>query len=317
MREKENSIGKLWMFHRIAPDRPETVFHKLDRNTRVTPKQLEQCILQAKEDGYRFVSIDEFLEKKHKGIGDKNDIVITIDDGYRDIYEYARPVFEKHNVPYLFYVASDFIQYGFDRCARPEFDGSQLAMDIIYQNTNFVLNGKSYSARTEDEKYRLFNDLWKIFKRVKRFHPWMSGRRLLARLLKVHPLDFDTYHKKYACSAAELRELAGTLLCTIGSHSKSHTPLHKIWWRPKLKQEFSESKRILEEMIGVPVEHFSYPYGSYCKKVDALVRQYYKSASAVYSIRGEADADCRADEDDYILPRVDMTREKIADWLNK
>lgn len=305
------------MFHRIAPDRPETVFHKLDCNTRVTPKQLEQCILKAREDGYRFVSIDEFLEKKHKGNGDKNDIVITIDDGYRDIYEYARPVFEKHNVPYLFYVASDFIQYGFDRCVRPEFDGSQLAMDIIYQNTNFVLNGKKYPATTEEEKFIFFNVLWKRFKRIKRFLPWMSGRCLMARLLKGFPLDFDSYHKKYACSAAELRELAATSLCTIGSHSKSHAPLHKIWWRPKLKREFSESKRILEDMIGAPVEHFSYPYGSYCKKVDALVRQYYKSATAVYSIRGEADADCRADEDDYILPRVDMTRKKIADWLDE
>lgn len=92
-------------------------------------------------------------------------------------------------------------------------------------------------------------------------------------------------------------------LCTIGSHAKSHTPLNKIWFGPFLKREFTESQQVLQDILGHPVVHFSYPYGSYCKKVDGLVRQYYQSAAAVASVKGEPDVYCCGD-DDYILPRI-------------
>ena len=116
--------GALWMLHRVAPDRPETVFQKVDQETRITPEYLEKLIVEAKEAGYRFLSLDQFLANKHAGKGSEKDIVVTIDDGYRDIYQYAWPIFEKHQVPFVFYVASDFIQFGFEHCKRPELDAA-------------------------------------------------------------------------------------------------------------------------------------------------------------------------------------------------
>lgn len=295
--------GALWMLHRVAPDRPETVFQKVDQETRITPEYLEKLIVEAKESGYRFLSLDQFLANKHAGKGSEKDIVVTIDDGYRDIYQYAWPIFEKHQVPFVFYVASDFIQFGFEHCKRPELDGGQLAMDIIYHHQNFEIGGKKYPAASLEEKAACFNALWKKFKRIKRFKPWASGRKLLQNLLPGYEMDFAKYKAEYVCSPEELREMNRSPLCTIGSHAKSHTPLFKIFLRTHLRRELSESQQFLEKVLGEKVEHFSYPYGSYCKKVDGLVRRYYKSAAAVGSASHEGDVYCAGD-DDYILPRV-------------
>lgn len=300
----ENCCGKLWMLHRVAPNRPEIEFHRFDKSTRITPEYLERCILEAKAAGFRFVSIDEFLANKQAGKAFAKDIVITIDDGYRDIYQYAWPVFEKHKVPFVFYVASDFILYGFDRCRRPEIDGGQLAMDYIYHHQNLAFGGKKYPARDEAEKSLCFNDLWKRYKRTKLFLPWVSGRRLLSKYLRDDSLPFDAYFKKYVCSPEELREMNASPLCTIGSHGKSHYPLYKIRLKSNLKKEFAESKRVLEGILGQVVEHFSYAYGSYCPQVDGLVRHFYKSGVAV------RDACCYLSDDDYQLPRITVKAEK-------
>ena len=61
-------------------------------------------------------------------------------------------------------------------------------------------------------------------------------------------------------SKEQVVELSRDPLCTIGSHTISHCMLK----RKDVNQEyeFSESKKILEQLTGKPVEHFAYPYGT-------------------------------------------------------
>jgi len=59
---------------------------------------------------------------------------------------------------------------------------------------------------------------------------------------------------------------------TIGSHSRSHPPLSAIGNPLRLKDEIAGSKAWLEERLGVPVDAFAYPYGSYTAAVVAAVR---------------------------------------------
>ena len=63
--------------------------------------------------------------------------------------------------------------------------------------------------------------------------------------------------------------------CIIGSHSKSHKNLTKIMYKD-LDYELKESKEYLENIIGVKVKHFSFPYGSHNKYLISKVRKLYK-----------------------------------------
>lgn len=58
----------------------------------------------------------------------------------------------------------------------------------------------------------------------------------------------------------------------IGSHSRSHPHLNKIFSPEILWDQIYNSKSILESQLGSPVEDFAYPYGSYNAAADLMVR---------------------------------------------
>ena len=67
----------------------------------------------------------------------------------------------------------------------------------------------------------------------------------------------------YRCmTAAELKALAAEPLITLGAHTISHCDL-AYRTRAEQQAEIAGSKQQLEQIIGRPVAHFSYPYGSF------------------------------------------------------
>ena len=67
----------------------------------------------------------------------------------------------------------------------------------------------------------------------------------------------------------------------IGSHSLTHPNLKKIPIS-QAREEIVASKKNLEDIFGVSVEHFCYPYGSYNDAVRDIVREAgYQTASTV------------------------------------
>ena len=59
-------------------------------------------------------------------------------------------------------------------------------------------------------------------------------------------------------SKEQLLELDKDNLCTIGAHTLTHPMLRKA---TKMKEELTESKRQLEELLGHSVDYMAYPYG--------------------------------------------------------
>jgi peptidoglycan/xylan/chitin deacetylase (PgdA/CDA1 family) len=84
----------------------------------------------------------------------------------------------------------------------------------------------------------------------------------------------------------------------VGSHSCSHPRLHELppdaaW------DEIAESRRALHDTLGVPIEHFAYPFGDFTADSVELVRRA-GYTSAVTVLPGVA----RASDDRLRLPRI-------------
>ncbi|MBI4564014.1 MAG: polysaccharide deacetylase family protein [Planctomycetes bacterium] len=58
----------------------------------------------------------------------------------------------------------------------------------------------------------------------------------------------------------------------IGSHTCSHAVLEGMA-EDRLRREIFESKKILEERLGIPVRHFAYPQGRFSLEAERLVRE--------------------------------------------
>lgn len=68
--------------------------------------------------------------------------------------------------------------------------------------------------------------------------------------------------QQYWLNQAEIKTLAKSTLCTLGTHGHSHTKLATLAPQEQY-HELKTSKEILENLIGKEVIHMSYPHGSY------------------------------------------------------
>ena len=85
---------------------------------------------------------------------------------------------------------------------------------------------------------------------------------------------FTNYDKATFCTKKELLEMIDSKLVVIGSHSHSHINLLES--SVDVEFELSHSKKILEEMLGVNVDSFVFPFGKYNQSILDLTLQYYK-----------------------------------------
>lgn len=70
----------------------------------------------------------------------------------------------------------------------------------------------------------------------------------------------------------QLREMAKDPLVTIASHSVSHRIMPELT-DSEIQVEVSESKRILETELGIPIHYFTYPEGKYDPRVLKAVQE--------------------------------------------
>jgi peptidoglycan/xylan/chitin deacetylase (PgdA/CDA1 family) len=90
----------------------------------------------------------------------------------------------------------------------------------------------------------------------------------------------------------------------VGSHSLSHQRLHELP-QDAARHEIAESRTALRNMLGVPIEHFAYPFGHFTADVVELVRHAgYSSAMTV--LPGVA----RGSDDRLRLPRIFVNGER-------
>lgn len=107
--------------------------------------------------------------------------------------------------------------------------------------------------------------------------------------------------ERSAMTEDELKQFAKHPLVTIQSHTVNHPILTNLT-DETLKTELTESKRILEGLVGYPIDIFSYPNGNVGQReIDAL-----KDAGYRYAFTTKADAFNLDNYNPYLLPRMAM-----------
>ena len=84
----------------------------------------------------------------------------------------------------------------------------------------------------------------------------------------------------------------------IGAHSKTHPRLSRIP-AAQAREEISGSKKSLEDLFGVPIRHFCYPYGDFSPAVRDMVEEAgYETAVTVNP------GVWRGGSDRFLIPRI-------------
>lgn len=250
LRFKQGAVGCIFMLHRVDYKDNKRLFP--NENMKVTPQFLENLIIKYKKKGVSFFSLDDlyvFLQKPDNLT--KPFVCFTLDDGYRDNYVNAYPIFKKYNVPFTVYVATDF----------PD-NKAQLwwyeLEDLILSNSELFLgNGEHIVCMTMDQKCEAFLYVRSLILKLKR----EFFLEEYIKLLNIDECHLEDYVKKHSMSWNDVKALANDPLCTIGGHSVSH-PAFNVLSDEELSNEVLNGCKILEDNLGKRVEHFAYPFGT-------------------------------------------------------
>jgi len=254
------------LYHRISHARPDT------QSLCVTPEHFEQHLeVLAKE--VSVISPADLCDRmKHGKAFTSPSVLITFDDGYADNAHVAVPTLEKHSLPALFFIATEFVGTGkemwWDRAERCLFEPSHLPPELSLDINGAMVR---FATKTPAELQKVMGGLHPILKYLR-----PGGQEhILSQLHRWSNTSSTTREAYRSMTWDELSRMASSSCVTIGSHSHTHTPF-RILSEDEQRYEFIHSRTLLESCIGSAVTFFSFPYGllkDYGEATEILCRQ--------------------------------------------
>lgn len=220
---------------------------------------------------YKFISLTEWVDLVNNKKNIKNRYaILTFDNGFKNIIDYAYPIMKKYYVKGCFFVISDLI--GTNQLLWT--DSIELFFRN-YKNSKFKFTFKdkrieySLTSKLEIKKASsdIVNKLRTLNYKERILHLKQFNLKTNAKNIKIFPKEYTISNWK------ELRSLDKNIL-EIGCQTKTHTLLDILKSEDEFYKELFLSKKKIEEEIGYPIKHLSYPSGSYDKYVIQFARKY-------------------------------------------
>jgi peptidoglycan/xylan/chitin deacetylase (PgdA/CDA1 family) len=301
-------FGAILMFHRVRP--PLEQGFEPNRGLEVAHRFFDALINHLRNRGHDIVSLDDALAVLRSGETPARPfVVLTFDDGYRDLVDYALPTLERHRAPFTAYVTAGFAD-GSARLWWIELEEAIRRLDRV----DVIAGGRSVTrvCRSVSEKSQTFAEIYWLLRD--------GGEDELLRVVKnlcaLAGVESRRLTTSHCLDWRALEPLARHELATIGAHSLTHPRLAKLDIGAAMR-EMSESRAAIERELGVEAQHFCYPVGdpaSAGKREFELAAEL-KFASAVTTRPGMIFAEHR----DYLhaLPRLSVNgRHQSLDALD-
>ncbi|MEK7541724.1 MAG: polysaccharide deacetylase family protein [Patescibacteria group bacterium] len=258
-------------------------------------------------ENFRIVSVEEVVRAARESRGGAW-AAITFDDGLRDQYTNAVPLLKKYGVTAAFFPITLALTGTVPPTHKLHILLSASEADVLVDLWNEYAGLQRREMGAQDiipkDRYIL---------RKSHQHDDVLPANLKAAIARaprsVKNGFLDTTFKNLGISEeSALRELfmseeeLATLSregFTIGSHSHGHDALDSVS-SDLLRQDIRESKRRLENLLGVSPTVFSYPYGRYSPETRGVVQKEGFCYAVTTDRRG-----ITAGEDSYSIPRFD------------
>ncbi len=249
LEKKKGAWGVVYMLHRVDDIDPNGI--TANEELKVSPSFLDYVIKEYKKKGFDFLTLDELYEVMNLGIKPKHPFVVfTLDDGYEDNFTKAYPIFKKNEVPFCIYVTTNFPN-------KKAFLWWYALEDYLMERTEVTLgDGSFFSLKTLQEKDNAFRQ---IRSKILAF-PQKGFNESFYNLLKGFDKPIEVYVEKLAISWEQILVLNKEPLCTLGAHTVNHYAFTQLT-EDEIYFEIEEGTRILEQMVGRKILHFSYPHG--------------------------------------------------------
>ena len=166
-------------------------YHQFDRrNNRfsTTSAKLAEHLEWLQQNGWEIISLErlvDFLEGR--GAIPMKSALITVDDGYKSVYQRAWPVLRKKKVPWTFFVYTDFIGVGGSACTWAQLR-EMAAQGVSVQNHSKSHSFLNRRGQRTDEEYE-------AFLRAELLESRLEMERQLRRRVWAHAYPFGAWNR--------------------------------------------------------------------------------------------------------------------------
>jgi len=306
----------------------------------VTPRHFDEH-LQTLSQSYDVMTIATLVEHLEARTLPKRSVAITFDDGYKDNL-FAKSQLEKFGLPATVFVTTSALDNGREfwwdeleqlflapghlpeRLYGSTLDGFKLhrfigAMELgedAFYGTDTAKTFAGWNVANDNNptiRHQVYREVHNYLRLIatgtaekesilQGFFDWAGRQR-----------QIRASHQ--ALSRQDLAELARGGLIEIGSHTTTHPVLAKLSGKEQAS-EIDDSRSLLQELLGLPVQSFAYPYGAACdfnSESVAIVRDcgYRAACSNIPDLVWTG-------TDPYQLPRVlvrDCHGDTFSQWL--
>lgn len=253
LRPWTQGLGVIFCMHRVRP--ASDASFAPNANLEVTPEFLDSAIAMLKHSGFELVSMDEVVNRLAQGrAADKPFAAFTLDDGYRDNFEHALPVFTKHDCPFTIYVAPGLVdgttEMWWVALEKIIASCTQLSVDIAGQQSHHNMPTAALKQSAWQKLARQVDQL-----------PEYDQRQWIRTEAARHGIDLAAMCFQAIMTWAEIRKVSRHRLATIGAHTINHHAIKQLPAEDALR-EMSLSRQRIELELKLPVRHFAFPYGN-------------------------------------------------------
>ena len=252
------------MYHRILPE-DDARYHEEEPGMVVTPESLELHIKTLQDAEIPITTIESWLATPDE-LKPQVAAVFTFDDGWIDNFEYAFPLFQKHNETSTLYVISDALD------GQADFWPNRVLSLLMTPN--------DFKQPQFGEFVRLLGHIptqpmdrdaaAEEVRKLKQF----SDSEIITALSCTE----SHYVSSSMMNLEQIKLVSDTMGVNIGCHSKSHSRLLAGMDTESLLQEVRLSKDILQSALDKDILGFCYPNGDYTPEALMLTSQHYQYA---------------------------------------
>ncbi len=257
--------GQILILHRVIPASGKQRIHN-HLSLEISPEHLENIFEYFKKRNYDFINLDMlpgWLEENRKT--KRKFVIFTFDDGYKDNYTYAYPIFRKHNIPFTIYITCSFPN-------KKAIIWWYILEDLILKNDKIDHTFSTGSVKARCQNQRTKESTYIHIRGLIKQLPDENLEEELIGFFGKYNFDIFERDDEMVLSWDDIAELAKDPIVTIGAHTLNHYNLRYLSEEHAIN-EMMGSKEMLESKISRDVKHFSYPFGEYSTREIDLARR--------------------------------------------
>ena len=185
-------------------------------------------------------------------------VVVTFDDGFRNVLTHAAPVLHRLGIPATLFVATDFVYRGEmlwpDRLMGALALTRERGIEVAWNHRTHTLDVSS-----DERKIEANAQLLAVLKALPQAERLVLLKQVIDRLGVETSRLASAWDGFRPLDPEELRRLP-ELGVSVGSHTCSH-PIMSRLAPADARRELEESKRLIEGSTGAPCLEFAYPNG--------------------------------------------------------